>query len=95
VPYAPSVSSPSSDDLNYNHTKNYKVANYAIFYVLLLRPSLLGQTFLIRKAVGTGAIHKMLASQITGTLLEWASTAVITNRWQEKTTITHESIHDH
>lgn len=69
--------------------KNYKVFDYAIFYDLLL-----GQTFVIREAVGTCAIPKMMASQITGKLLEWASTAVITNRWQEKTTITHESIHD-
>lgn len=79
----------------YSRTKNYKVFDYAIFYVLLLRPSLLGQSSITREAVGTRAIPKMLASQITGKLLEWASTAVITNRWQEETTITHESIHDH
>jgi len=75
--------------------KNYKVFDYVIFYVLLLRSSLLEQTFVIREAVDTCAIPKMLASQITGKLREWASTAVITNRWQEKTMITHESIHDH
>lgn len=79
----------------YSHTKHYKLYDYANFYVLLLRPSLLGQTFIIREAIGTCAIPKMLASQITGTLTEWASTAVITNRWQEKTTITHESIDGH
>jgi len=44
----------------YSSTKNYQVSDYVIFYVLLLRPSLLGQIFTIREAVGTGAIPKML-----------------------------------
>jgi hypothetical protein len=70
--------------------KNCKDSDYAIFYVLLLRPSLLGQTCIIRETVGTSAVPKIISK-----LLEWASTGVITNRWQEKTTITHESIHDH